>query len=1764
MKKNTKLFMSIFLLLSLLVSNTCEMVYINNPDDPANNQPPGLTIQNLPGNVSKHHFTHISIYSSQGVIAKCINISDIKITSKKTSATAFIPLVYSSDEKSTFVDSGQFLLTFNANIDFFTHINYSHDDHLYVNFIDGHASLDINAITNVPIITPPSLKIESLPPNTNKQSFSNVFIYNSAGKIAYCVDYSEIIMDYYEESSTATIPLVYSSNDEPFRNTGNFLVSFTANIDFSNQIVITPNDNILVSFQNGYGSLDILDLPLSITSEQKYPSLTIQHLPPNTSSYNFTNVSIYNISGLVAKCSDFSTITVTSNADHASACIPLVFDSNDKILFNDTGIFLVSFTVNIDFSNQIIVTKEDNLLVSFKDGFATLDIQKIPERIEVIKEIPVLTIHGLPSNTSNHNFTQISVYNVSGIVAECVNFSTINITSDPESDGKYAIAAIPLIYYSNNKLNFDDTGSFLVSFTVHIDFSNQIVITKEDNILVYFQNGFGTFDISNIPEKIIIENKIPVFTIQGLPPNTSNYNFTQISVYNVSGIVAECVNFSTVNITSDPESKGKYTIADIPLVFYSNNKNPFNDTGFFLVSFTVHVDFSNQIVVTKDDNVLVSFSNGFGTLNILDIPEKIEIIKEIPILTIQGLPSNTSNHNFTKVTVYNITGVVAECVNFSTVNITPETKSGKIYARAAIPLVFYSNNKVNFDDTGIFLISFTVNVDFSNQIVVTKDDNVLVSFNNGFGAFDIIDIPEKIEVTNEVPALTIKRLPLNTSNHNFTNVTVYNVTGIVAECINFSTITITSDNKNSSASIPLVFRSNNKVNFDDTGTFLVAFTVNVDFSNQIVVTKDDNVLVSFNNGFGTFDIINIPEKIEVTKEIPALTIKRLPLNTSNHNFTNVTVYNITGIVAECINFSTITITSDNKNSSASIPLVFRSNNKVNFDDTGTFLVAFTVNVDFSNQIVVTKDDNVLVSFNNGFGAFDIINIPEKIEVTKEVPALTIKGLPLNTSNHNFTNVTVYNVTGIVAECINFSTITVTSDSKNSSASIPLVFRSNSKVNFDDTGTFLVAFTVNIDFSNQIVMTKDNNILVSFKNGFATLNISDIPEKIDIVKEIPALTIKGLPLNTSKNNFSQINLYNTAGIIAKCSDFSSITVTVNSGYATAAVQLTVNNNSKEYFRESGTFLVTITAHVDMQSNVIISESDNILVTLINGSGTLNLLDLPTPPIPPEQIVSTLTIIGLPPNTSSHNFSNIFLHNTSSIVAKCKNYYDITITSDSVTATAVIPIVYNNNNDYFRDTGIFLVTFSAYIDMFSQIVKTVDDGLLVTCNDGSGEVDLRDSFGYFSGALTNPTTTDAPILKRGTKFELNGSYYTLSSDTPIPAHNITTNTQVYVYVYFTGQNITFEYSTDSPAWNEYKNAFYLGDKRALYKFILIKTSTDIYFSKTFINDDYKHLLYQTINSNFSFTGTSIPNYYSLDGFLDLPPVQIQLVPGVYILEIAGAKGGNGGTKDSAYPGGVGGEGGFVSEALIITKNTTFDMFTGSSGNKGYSGDKSLSNSTRGPGGGGGGGSGTFVFTSEGYFLCAGGGGGGAGSNYNSTNDNKNSAGGGGGGGGAIGSGAGGGGGGPPQLFRAHEGGDGGDGGGYNFGTGAAGTKNEDYTPSAGKDGYNALVASGTSFSGAGTIKSLTGSSTYESRSSAGGKTGYIDLASPNTWRNTNGANGQGGSNSTAGTAGGNNRNSTRGGNINSNNGFINIYKFISLETRSEEKPIERKEESEERRE
>jgi hypothetical protein len=677
----------------------------------------------------------------------------------------------------------------------------------------------------------------------------------------------------------------------------------------------------------------------------------------------------------------------------------------------------------------------------------------------------------MPLNTQVANVSSTQVANSASVIAKLNSDDSIRIFMETDSCTVY----LPLVY--NDDSEFTENGSFYVAFTIHVDAVTMYVATRADKILVTFLEGRGTLDMRTLPvsgsdsaviltgaERDELERNGRFLKLTHMPLNTQSANVVNVQIANSASSIAKLDENSRISIFLENDSSTVY----LPLVY--NDGTEFVENGAFYTAFTVHVDAVTKYILILSDNFLIPFTNGRGTLDVRTLPYKGSDSADRRYLTIYNLPPNLAARNVSRVFVHNRNGPVAECADYSLVEVF--TGGGK--SSISIPLNF-SGSDLPFSGTGSFFVSFDLYIDALTHFTVKPNDSVLVSFNGGSGYLNIDDLPDAAAANYS--RLTITNLPQNLAAHNISRVFVHNRYGPAAECADYSLVEVYMDNGRAEISIPLKF-SGSGLSFSGTGSFFVSFDLYIDALLFYSVSSADAVLVSFVDGNGRLNIDDLPVPPAVNYSY--LTIKNLPPNLSANNASNVTVHDQSGEVAFCKEYSRVEISIVNGKSVMRVPLFYR--NSQIFSETGTYLVSFDINIDAVTRYIITPDDRVQVAFTNGNGELDILNIPENI-----VPYLTIIGLPQNTTKKQISNVAVYNMTGAVAGCKNYNNIIILQDKSTTTALIPMSYSSGSDY-FQDSGMFIVTFTVNVDALTQISYGRDSELLLQFTKGQATLDL----------------------------------------------------------------------------------------------------------------------------------------------------------------------------------------------------------------------------------------------------------------------------------------------------------------------------------------------------------------------------------------------------------------------------------------------------------------------------------------------------------------------------------------------------------------------------------------------------------------------------------------------------------------------------------------------------
>jgi len=1150
--------------------------------------------------------------------------------------------------------------------------------------------------------------------------------------------------------------------------------------------------------------------------------------------------------------------------------------------------------------------------------------------------------------------------------------------------------------------------------------------------------------------------------------------------------------------------------------------------------------------------------------------ERDELERSGHFLKLTSMPANTQITNVSSAHAANSVAAIAKLNQKDPVRIFRDAHTSTVY----LPLVY--NDDSEFTETGSFYVAFVIHVDALTTYVVDLADKVIVPFTDGRGQLDVRTLPvfgqgnsspdltenERDELERSGHFLKLTSMPLHTQNANVASVQIANSSAAIAKLNQKDPVRIFRDADTCTVYLPLVY--NNDSEFTETGSFYAAFAIYVDALTTYIVNIADKVIVPFTDGRGQLDVRTLPvpspdltenERDELERSGHFLKLTSMPLHTQSANVVSVQIANSVSAVASLDKNQSVRIFRDTHTCTVYLPLAYFDNTE--FTETGSFYAAFAIHVDAVTSYVVTVTDKILVPFTDGRGVLDVHMLPYGGIVAADRRYLTIYNLPLYLLPQNVSNVFIHNRYGPVALCGNYALVDVSTSGRTSSVSIPLSFVNSANTAFSGTGSFYVAFELFIDALTHYTVTAEDHVLVYFLNGNGYLDINDLPATI--AAEHRYLTITNLPPNLIAQNVANVTIHNQSTSIAKCENYDLLEVSLSGGTASVRIPLSFSN-PPSVFTGTGNFFVAFNINIDADTSYIVTAQDKVPVFFLNGNGTLNINDIPSKPVP------TLTIKSLPFNTKKHHISDVNVYNYSGVVASCADYNKIEISTQGGSVTASIPLS-SSNGGYFMDTGHFAVTFTLNVDVETHVLVSRQYDIVLYFTNGDATFDLNSTYGFFEASLANPSDTALPIIKAGSKFDINGFLHTVTGNLPVPASppgNFLGLIYLYAYRDEDRNEVHYEFSPTKPVNNPVKKGYYNGSRRALWKMVYVREENNNFFLfKTYINDDFPHLGHKDI-STIAFNGIA-ENYSpqrNISGASNTAAETVTLTKGVYAVRLVGAGGGGGsGLSDEEYnivgPS-SGGAGGSISEIITLNADVAFTAFTGSGGSAAATTAPTsqpdppelntflfaaLVNSAWGPigflqplksggGAGGGGGSGTFLFSDQGFFLCAGGGGGGSGASFSSP-------GGAGGSGGAVGPGAGGGAAGYLEISQtAYLNGipiisslkgflnidHGGNGGGFNAGSGGQCTAQS--SDLNGKNAAaapflfaNAAVAGGTGtpsfskdeFFNSSYINSTTISSTELTASDFSGSGGSAPAIShdysPDNQSNTNGANGAG---------------------------------------------------------
>jgi len=551
-----------------------------------------------------------------------------------------------------------------------------------------------------------------------------------------------------------------------------------------------------------------------------------------------------------------------------------------------------------------------------------------------------------------------------------------------------------------------------------------------------------------------------------------------------------------------------------------------------------------------------------------------------------------------------------------------------------------------------------------------------------------------------------------------------------------------------------------------------------------------------------------------------------------------------------------------------------------------FLVFFSFTALFTSCDMVYVEDPANAA--NAIGKNKILSEAEKDYLEKNGHYLKLTCLPSHAQSSNVFSTSVANSFSTIAKLDKNTPVFVYKES-NFTSSVYITLSYNDDSDFVETGHFYVAFNVHVDAVKKYVVELADKVLVEFIDGRGTYDVRNIPQVGSA--DIHYLTIFNLPSGFVSQSISNVFVNNMYDPIAKCKDYSLIELISSDDTVTIKIPLHyINGNS--VFNANGSFFVGFELYYDAFTHFSITAEERIAVNFVNGNGYLDISNFSSS----AKGTPYLTITGLPINTTKKHFSNIAVYNMNSSVANCSDNNNIIVIKEVSYSTALIPLT--AGDDYFRDTGVFIVTFKINVDALTQLEYTRNDTLMLDFYEGSASFNLL-RLGFFDASLINPSDLEAPIIKINSSFDINGFTYKAKNDIEINSFLPSYSGIVYVYAYRNEDEVFFEYSPVVPDFNESKNGYYVGNKRALFKFFLIaippSTPTGspqyYYVAKENITVDWNNLHYFNIDNPrlIEFFSNQKPAY-ALSGENDPPPETFTLDPGIYIVNVVGAGGGS----------------------------------------------------------------------------------------------------------------------------------------------------------------------------------------------------------------------------------------------------------------------------------
>jgi len=241
------------------------------------------------------------------------------------------------------------------------------------------------------------------------------------------------------------------------------------------------------------------------------------------------------------------------------------------------------------------------------------------------------------------------------------------------------------------------------------------------------------------------------------------------------------------------------------------------------------------------------------------------------------------------------------------------------------------------------------------------------------------------------------------------------------------------------------------------------------------------------------------------------------------------------------------------------------------------------------------------------------------------------------------------------------------------------------------------------------------------------------------------------------------------------------------------------------------------------------------------------------------------------------------------------------------------------------------------------------------------------GFMQLKISNLNNQNEPVILRGSRLEVNSSFY-ICEDDEIINNDISTEQWIYVYAIPQINSLLFEYSNIKPVFDTVKNGWYNENNRAI---ATMYKRTDGWWSKILI-ETYENMFDVNFTATPTTGGATVLNLNTTTGASQISYYAVTIKKGAYWGAVKGGKGGYGG---QGYGNSIGATP--ATPATVTFKynveelEETFMAKQGQGGGDGDSGGLSQQGNFKGAGGGGSGarGGSSFIWFARKIFVSRG---------------------------------------------------------------------------------------------------------------------------------------------------------------------------------------------------